>query len=83
MGTTPFISHRLASTRGEPARGIRIQPQLQNLAATRSDVQVNHGMLSRRVQGLIMRQLNVRLLLAFFAIYVVWGSTYLAIRITV
>jgi drug/metabolite transporter (DMT)-like permease len=30
-----------------------------------------------------MRQLNVGLLLAFFAIYVVWGSTYLAIRLAV
>src|SRR5258705_69405 len=27
-----------------------------------------------------MSKVNVRLLLAFFAIYVVWGSTYLAIR---
>ena len=27
--------------------------------------------------------LNVRLLLAFFAIYIVWGSTYLAIRLAV
>ena len=27
--------------------------------------------------------MNVRLLLAFFAIYVVWGSTYLAIRLAV
>ena len=30
-----------------------------------------------------MRRLNVRLILAFFAIYVVWGSTYLAIRLAV
>jgi hypothetical protein len=27
-----------------------------------------------------MSAINLRLLLAFFAIYVVWGSTYLAIR---
>ena len=30
-----------------------------------------------------MSKVNVRLLLAFFAIYVVWGSTYLAIRVAV
>ena len=30
-----------------------------------------------------MSTVNVRLLLAFFAIYVVWGSTYLAIQVAV
>ena len=30
-----------------------------------------------------MPQLNLRLILAFFAIYVVWGSTYLAIKLAV
>jgi drug/metabolite transporter (DMT)-like permease len=30
-----------------------------------------------------MKQLNLRLLAAFFAIYVVWGSTYLAIKLAI
>jgi drug/metabolite transporter (DMT)-like permease len=30
-----------------------------------------------------MRSIDIRVILAFFAIYVVWGSTYLAIRIAV
>jgi len=30
-----------------------------------------------------MSTVNLRLLLAFFAIYVVWGSTYLAIKVAI